>query len=309
MYLGIDLGGTKIEAVVLDPLGAIVFRQRMPTPKNNYTATLAVIAALVSMAEQKFGSFSSIGLGTPGAVSQVNGAMKNCNSTCLNGRFLREDLVELLSKEIKISNDANCFALSEAVDGTGKNAQVVFGIILGTGVGGGIVVEQNVLLGVNGIAGEWGHNSMPSQGVKGMADRLCYCGRINCVETFLSGSGFAKTYCECLEAASEHRNTDQNLTAKQIADLACQGDLVALSAVDCYANQLAAALACVINLLDPDLIVLGGGMSNLTLLYDKVEAYLPRYVFSDGIKTQIAPPQYGDSSGVRGAAWLTLSGG
>lgn len=307
MYLGIDLGGTKIEAVVLgnragDTQGEIVFRKRAETPLNSYEATLAVIEDLVRQAERKFGGFDKVGLGTPGAISKQTGAMKNCNSTCLNGRRLIEDLGARLGKEIVQANDANCFALSEAIDGSAKAKGIVFGVILGTGVGGGIVVNQQVLQGINRISGEWGHNPLPVSVLPSGERRACYCGKYNCVETFLSGPGFVKTYTNltCKSRACA------DLTAKQVAEQLERGEKQAVLAFDLYCQQLAAALAEVVNILDPEVIVLGGGMSNVSGLYSSVERLLPQYVFSDSVETQIKPPLYGDSSGVRGAAWLTM---
>ncbi|OOV86533.1 ROK family protein [Oceanospirillum linum] len=308
MYLGIDLGGTKIEAVVLsgekaDKPGAILFRKRIATPAENYSGTLEAIAGLVAEADKQFGPFDRVGLGTPGAVSAKTGLMMNCNSTCLNGEPLVEDLELRLGKKVTQANDANCFALSEAIDGSARGYRIVFGVILGTGVGGGIVIDGKVLPGLNRIAGEWGHNRMPASVLSDDDRRACYCGRINCVETYLSGPGFANTY-RSLELA-ENAVFDGKLTAREIAILLARKDARADRALDIYSKQLAAALSEAINILDPDIIVLGGGMSNVKELYARVAYWLPEFVFSDVVETNIRSPEYGDSSGVRGAAWLT----
>ncbi len=316
MYLGIDLGGTKIEAVVLadsDTVGEkILFRQRVETPSQDYSATLSAIISLITQAEQAVGVFSQIGIGTPGAVSRKTGAMKNCNSTCLNGEYLVEDLQRLSGKTVFQANDANCFALSEATDGAGKGTAVVFGVILGTGVGGGIVIDGRVIQGVNHIAGEWGHNPLPHRVIPEGELRSCYCGKVNCIETFLSGPGFARTFHNMFPTLNGQNDKEQDssalLTAKAIAELIDQRDPQALAALDHYSRQLAAALSGVINVLDPDVIVLGGGMSNIDQLYSGVFDYLADFVFSDSLETRIVPPVYGDSSGVRGAAWLTRQG-
>lgn len=298
-YLGLDLGGTKIEAVVLNRSGKRFFCQRLPTPQGDYLATLAAIDALVQEADRQFGIFSAIGIGTPGAISTLTNRMKNCNSTCLNDQPLLQDLESRLNRKVFLANDADCFALSEAVDGAGQGAQSVFGVILGTGVGGGLVLNGRLLQGVNRIAGEWGHNLMPEIVRAGWPDRACYCGRLNCVETFLSGAGLRQTYqqlCQNLEI----------LAVPEIVMLAGQKDECAQQALNAYAEQLAAALAAVINIVDPEVIVLGGGLSNIEAIYKQVPLFLPNFVFSDQVLTQIKAPQYGDSSGVRGAAWLAL---
>ena len=266
--IGIDLGGTKIEAAVLDADGRVTHRARRATPAGQYDATVATVAGLVKTLEAEARVRASVGVATPGARSLVDGRIKNANSTCLNGRPLKEDLERALDREIRMANDANCFALSEAVDGAGRGARVVFGVILGTGVGGGIVVDRRVLTGVNAIAGEWGHNPLPLAAPEDLPLRDCYCGRQGCIETYLSGPAFAQ------------------------------------DTMDLYLRRLARSLAGVINILDPDVIVLGGGVSNVQRLYDEVPHLCKEYVFSDDIRTKIVPPMYGDSSGVRGAAWL-----
>ena len=307
MYLGIDLGGTKIEVVVLaaneeNQPGDILYRTRMKTPAMDYDATLRAIKELIDQADSAFGPFDVVGVGTPGAVSAKTGTMKNCNSTCLNGKYFPDDLERITGKQVVQANDANCFALSEAIDGSAVGDQVVFGVILGTGVGGGIVISGAVLQGVNRIAGEWGHNPIPISVLPEGEKRVCYCGKVNCVETYLSGPGFAQTYQALVGV--QGRRVESNLTAQDIARLIHQKDKQALHALDIYSKQLAAALSGVINLLDPDSIVLGGGMSNIEALYSQVTRWLPEFIFSDSVETKIQPPKYGDSSGVRGAAWL-----
>jgi len=287
-----DLGGSKIELITLDAQGAEVLRFRRPTPAGDYPATIALMAGMVEQAEVSLGARCSVGVGTPGAVSCQTGRMKNCNSTCLNGQPLQQDLEQALGREIRLSNDANCFALSEAVDGAGAGHTVVFGVILGTGVGGGIVVHGEVLGGVNHIAGEWGHNALPAAMPSELPGPVCYCGRRGCIETWLSGPAMA---------ADHARETGQHLDAAHIAqsrDAACRTTL------ERYCNRLARALAGVINIVDPDVIVLGGGLSNIDALYQQVAQRWSADVFSDVVRTQLLPPLHGDSSGVRGAAWL-----
>jgi fructokinase len=293
---GVDLGGTKIELLALDSSGRECWRRRIATPAGNYSATLRAIVDLVAAAEQELGARGSVGIATPGAVSHKTGRIKNANSTCLNGQPLVEDLERLLVRPIRIANDANCFALSEATDGAASSAEVVFGVILGTGVGGGIVVKGEALDGVNAIAGEWGHNPLPvPNDDERRANLACYCGRRQCVETWLSGPGLA---------ADHLRRTGENLTAADIAVRAEGGNATAEATLARYAERLARALAGVINVLDPDVIVLGGGLANIRRLYDDVPRHWAANVFSDHIATRLVPPRHGDSSGVRGAAWL-----
>lgn len=296
MRLGIDLGGTKIEGVLLSDTGEELFRKRVDTPDNDYDAILAAVVDLVNtVSVTSVGDFS-VGIGTPGSVSHIDGRMKNCNSTCLNGQFFQQDLEQKLGQNIRLANDANCFALSEAIDGAGEGKAIVFGVILGTGVGGGVVINRQSLIGPNTIGSEWGHNCLPGVGIEFENERRpCYCGRENCIETYLSGSGLSKTF---------ERLAGQPLTAMQIATMAGEGNEAALSALNLYQQQLAFALSQVINILDPDIIVLGGGLSNIASLYTAVPALLPDYVFSDKVETTILPAKFGDSSGVRGAAWL-----
>ena len=293
--IGVDLGGTKIEAAALDARGAVVARRREPTPTGDYEATVEKVGELVEAIERELGARASVGVATPGARSLVDGRMKNANSTCLNGRALQEDLERRLAREIRMANDANCFALSEAVDGAGRDASVVFGVILGTGVGGGIVVRRRVLTGANAIAGEWGHNPLPLP--RGGDEPLpqCYCGRRGCIETYLSGPGLAADFA---------RASGRALGAMEIARRAQDGDGECAAALGRYEERLARSLAGVINIVDPDVVVLGGGLSNIARLYARVPALCKESVFSDDLRTRIVPPVHGDSSGVRGAAWL-----
>jgi fructokinase len=295
MRIGIDLGGTKIEAIVLDGTGGITFRERRATPRGDYDATIDAIAALVEAAERSVESRCSVGIGMPGAISPATGVVKNANSTWLNGRRLHEDLEARLSRPVRLANDANCFALSEASDGAGAGAETVFGVILGTGCGGGVVVRGGVLTGPNAVAGEWGHNPLPWPRDDERPGPSCYCGKHGCLETFVSGTGLALDY---------QTHTGSRITAADVVARATAGEAAAQSALDRYANRLARGLATVVNLLDPDVIVLGGGMSNAAALYATVPAHLPEYVFSDRVTTRVVPPTHGDSSGVRGAAWL-----
>ena len=291
MRIGIDLGGTKIEAVAMDDGGDILYRQRTPTPRDNYAVILRAIADLVERVETTLGQTGSIGIGTPGAASAVDGRMKNCNTTCLNGQALQRDLEALMQRPLRLANDANCFALSEAVDGAGQNASSVFGVIIGTGIGGGLVFSKQLHVGANAIGGEWGHNLMPG------ADegRQCYCGRRDCIETYLSGAGLLQSY---------QRNQGCADNVQGIVADAEAGSERARAQLDDYCEKLARALALVVNTVDPEAIVLGGGLSNIPLLYTKVPELWGKWVFSDQCRTQLLPARYGDSSGVRGAAWL-----
>jgi fructokinase len=295
MRLGIDLGGTKIEIIALDDSGKELLRRRIPTPSGNYTATLQAIAALVNDAEAKLGQRSSLGFGTPGALSRVTGRLKNSNSVVLNGQPILQDLESLLQRKVQISNDANCFALSEAIDGAAAGASVVFGVILGTGVGAGIVVNGHVLTGPNGIAGEWGHNPLPWPQPQELIGPACYCGKRGCIETYLSGPGMAKLH---------QLETGILLSTEEIVERAAQGDTHCVQSLLTYEDRLARSLAHVINILDPDVIVLGGGMSNIERLYKNVPTLWGDWVFSDRVDTRLVKNQFGDSSGVRGAAWL-----
>ena len=292
--IGIDLGGTKIELAALDASGEVRLRRRVGTPAGDYEGTVAAVGELVEAADAELGGRASVGVATPGALSRVTGRIKNANSTWLNGRALKQDLERRLARPVRLANDANCFALSEAVDGAARDAAVVFGVILGTGVGGGVVVHRRVVEGANAIAGEWGHNPLPLPEPDDHPLPLCYCGRRGCVETFLSGPGLSADHAHV---------TGERLAAEEIAarapdDAACEASLVR------YERRLARALAGVINTLDPDAIVLGGGLSNLERLYVRVPELWRAHVFSDAVATRLLAPAHGDSSGVRGAAWL-----
>ena len=293
--LGIDLGGTKISSIVLDQNDQIVHRSRTETPQGDYLNTVNTIASLVHQAEQKLKEKCQVGIGTPGTQSSIDGRMKNANSTCLNGEALKEDIERQLNREIRISNDANCFALSEAFDGSAKGQAIVFGVIIGTGTGAGIVVNNQIVEGANKISGEWGHNPMPWPSEEELPGKPCYCGRSGCIETFLSGPAF--------EADFRHNN-HHHLTSIEIAKKATKGETECIIALERYEQRLAKSLAHVINILDPHVIVLGGGMSNISRLYDNVPKYWGQYVFSDVVSTQLKPPTHGDDSGVRGAARL-----
>ena len=295
MRIGIDLGGTKIEAIALGDDGAELLRRRVRTPAGNYDATIGAICDLVAELEAELGRIGRVGVGTPGAVSPRTGLMKNSNSIVLNGRAFDRDLAQALGREIRIENDANCFALSEAIDGAGQGHSVVFGVILGTGVGGGVVVNGRPLSGRNRIAGEWGHNPLPWPQASELPGRPCYCGRKGCIETWLSGPGIAAFY---------EATTGQPLAAETIFAAAKAGEAAALDCLRQYRDRLARSLATVVDLLDPDVIVLGGGVSNEALIYDGLDAAIAAYAFSDGIDTPVRQAIHGDSSGVRGAAWL-----
>lgn len=286
--IGIDLGGSKIELLALDPDGREVFRKRVPTPQGDYAATVQAVVSLVGQAEGELRTKASIGIGIPGALSLATGLLKNANSTCLIGRPLKQDLEKALNREVRLANDANCFALSEAVDGAGQGAEVVFGVILGTGVGGGIVVQGRVLTGPNAIAGEWGHNPLPLPRKEDLPPPDCYCGRKGCIETYLSGPGLARDH---LAATGERLSPEEIFSSEN-------------STKARYEERLARALASVINVLDPDVIVLGGGISNIGRLYANVPLLWQPYVFSDRVATRLVRNVHGDSSGVRGAAWL-----
>ncbi len=295
MRIGIDLGGTKIESIALDDQGVELHRERVPAPRDDYTETLRSITGLVDNIERRTGHRGSVGVGTPGSISPATGLMKNANSTQLIGRAFDDDLRVALGREVRLANDANCFALSEAIDGAGAGRRVVFGVIVGTGTGGGVVVNGEVLIGPNAIAGEWGHNPLPWPRSHERPGERCYCGKTGCVETFLSGPAFARDFRQAAGRA---------LAPAEIARLAGRGDRWAVAALERYEDRMARALAQVINLLDPDLIILGGGMSNVERLYDNVPRLWGDYVFSDRVNTELVAPRHGDASGVRGAAWL-----
>lgn len=293
--IGIDIGGTKIEIIALSPDGRELLRRRVPTPADDYPAMLRSIAGLVQGAESDLGGACTVGLGTPGALSLATGLIKNSNSLCLNGRPLKQDLERLLGREVRLMNDANCFALSEATDGGGAGGEIVFGVILGTGVGGGAIVRGRPLAGMNAIAGEWGHNPLPVVAEEDLPLPRCKCGRLGCVEAFLSGPAFADDH---------ELHTGQNRLPADIAADAVAGEPDAAASLSRYERRLARALAVVINIIDPDVIVLGGGMSNVESLYRNVPRLWQPHVFSDRVDTRLAKHRHGDSSGVRGAAWL-----
>lgn len=292
MRLGIDLGGSKIEIIALDIAGEELLRRRVPTPQGDYAATLDAIVGLVQYAEDELQQSGTVGIGTPGAISLATGRLKNSNSVCLNSQPILHDLEQRLARPVRIQNDANCFALSEAVDGAAAGADVVFGVILGTGVGGGIVVSGRVLGGANAIAGEWGHNPLPWPNAQELPGAMCYCGKFGCIETWLSGPGMARHFNRA------------DYDARRIVAAAEAGEVSGKQAMQQYEDRLARALAQVINILDPDAIVLGGGMSNIARLYENVPKLWGRYVFSDRVDTRLVKNLHGDSSGVRGAAWL-----
>ena len=293
--IGIDLGGTKIEGVVLDASGQKRLRRRVATPRGSYPATIAAIAALVAELEGEAGAAAAIGVGTPGSPSRASGLMRNCNSTWLNGQPLAVDLEHAIGRAVRVANDADCFALSEATDGAAAGARVVFGAILGTGVGGGLVVDGRLVTGPNGISGEWGHVPLPWPTDDERPGPACYCGRHGCIETFLSGPGLA---------AEQLRTTGSGLEAAAIADAARAGNVFARASLDRYVERLARALALLIDIVDPDVIVLGGGMSNVEHIYRAVPEAWQRWVFSDRVDTVLVRAMHGDSSGVRGAARL-----
>lgn len=301
MRIGIDLGGTKIEVIALDDDGETLFRQRVSTPKGDYIATLNAIASLVNDAETATGQTGSVGVGIPGTLSPVTGKVKNANSTWLNGQFFDADLSKLLGRDVKIANDANCLAVSEAVDGAGAGKKVVFAVIIGTGCGAGIALDGQVHSGGNGVAGEWGHNPLPWQYDRDrqfLSNEHCYCGLTGCTELFVSGTGFMADYAKL--SGEKKIGTD-------IVKLAQEGDRFAKIALDNYLNRLAKALGQAINMLDPDVIVLGGGMSNVDCLYEELPARIRQWVFGRECDTPIRKAVHGDSSGVRGAAWLFSS--
>lgn len=292
--IGIDLGGTKIEILVLAPGGEEGFRERVETP-TDYDATVAAVVSLVERAEAETGDGASVGLGIPGSPSPVDGAIRNANSTWLNGRNLGRDLETALGRPVRLANDANCFALSEASDGAGRSAESVFGVILGTGVGGGLVVRGEILPGSQGIAGEWGHNPLPWPSDQERPGPECYCGRLGCIETFVSGPGLKLDH---------ESGTGRVWEPAEIARAAAGGDLGARLTMGRYVNRLARGLATVVNVADPEVIVLGGGVSNIPGLAARVQDALEPFVFTDRVQTRVVRNLHGDSSGVRGAAWL-----
>ncbi|MFZ0493543.1 MAG: ROK family protein [Acidimicrobiia bacterium] len=295
MRIGVDVGGTKIEGILIGDDGRELVRRRISTPAGEYEAIVAAIKGLVGDLEQEAGGEASVGVGHPGAISPATGLMKNSNSTVLNGRPFDRDLEAALGRQIVTSNDADCFALSEATDGAGAGFGTVFGAILGTGVGGGVVVHGRLVRGPNAVTGEWGHNQLPWGDESEMPGPICYCGRRGCIETFLSGPGMETDFA---------RATGRYATSREIVDGFRRGEPVATGSVDRYVGRLARGLASVINVLDPDVIVLGGGMSNIDEVYARVPVMWEEWVFSDGVSTRLRRAVHGDSSGVRGAAWL-----
>ncbi|EEG6603745.1 fructokinase [Salmonella enterica] len=298
MRIGIDLGGTKTEVIALDDAGEQRFRHRLPTPREDYQQTIETIAALVDMAEQATGQTGSVGIGIPGSLSPYTGVVKNANSTWLNGQPFDNDVSRRLKREVRLANDANCLAVSEAVDGAAAGAQTVFAVIIGTGCGAGVALNGQAHIGGNGTAGEWGHNPLPwmdDDELRYREEIPCYCGKQGCIETFISGTGFATDY---------QRLSGKALKGDEIIRLVDTQDAVAELAISRYELRLAKALAHVVNILDPDAIVLGGGMSNVERLYKTVPSLMKSFVFGGECETPVRKAQHGDSSGVRGAAWL-----
>jgi len=295
LRIGVDVGGSKIEIIALDVDGTVLLRRRLATPQGDYGATLHAVAQLVSDAESGLSCTASVGIGTPGAIAPVTGLLKNSNSTCLNGKPLQQDLQALLQRPVRIANDADCFALSEAVDGAGAGAAILFGVIVGTGTGAGIVCHERLLAGPNAISGEWGHNPLPWPRDSERPGSACYCGNHGCIETWLSGPALEREYL----AISGNAASAGDIAARDVA-----GEAAAQQVLDAYIDRMARALAGVINIIDPQVIVLGGGLGNIERLYRDVPAAWTRYVFSDQVNTRLVPPVHGDASGVRGAAWL-----
>jgi fructokinase len=295
MRIGIDLGGTKIEAIALAPDGREIGRLRRPTPRQDYEGTVSAIVEMVREIELSAGHSGTVGVGIPGTVSRRTGLVMNANSVWLIGRPLESDLAAALNRPVRMSNDANCFAVSEAADGAATGASVVFGVILGTGVGGGIVLHGRPLEGANGIAGEWGHNPLPDAGRYGEPPVTCWCGRLGCIESYLSGPAFA---------ADHKRTSGKELPPPEIVAAAMAGERAARFSLERYVDRLALSLGTVVNLLDPDIIVLGGGMSEVDALYREVPSRLTKYVFVDRLAMRLVRAKHGPASGVRGAAWL-----
>lgn len=295
MRIGIDLGGTKIEGLALSNDGREIERRRVPAPRGSYDDTVRAVADLVGAIETTVSARGSVGVGVPGAISPATGLIKNANSTWLNGHRLGDDLSRALNRDVRLANDANCFALSEATDGAATGAAVVFGVIIGTGTGGGVVVNGQIVAGANAIGGEWGHNPLPAPEDDERPGPPCYCGRSGCIETFLSGPALARDYITL---------GGSDLTASEVAARAAQGDPIALRCLDRYEHRFARAIASIINVLDPDVVVLGGGLSNIERFYQRIPQLWGRHIFSDHVATRLIRARHGDSSGVRGAAWL-----
>lgn len=295
MRLGIDLGGTKMSAIVLDREGRELWRRRVPTPRDDYDQTLNAIASLVAEGEKAAGGGCSIGIGIPGAPSRVTGLIKNANSTWLNGRALQQDLEARLGTHVRLANDANCLVASEVTDGAATGASVVFGVILGTGTGGGLAVNGALVEGVNSIAGEWGHNPLPWPSIAELPGDACYCGRSGCIETWLSGPGLARDHV---------RGGGESISGEEVVARASLGDDTATETLDRWQGRLARSLATIMNVVDPEVIVVGGGLSAIESLYDRVPARWGQWVFSDAVSTRLVRAKHGDDSGVRGAACL-----
>ncbi|MFZ0502885.1 MAG: ROK family protein [Chthoniobacterales bacterium] len=291
MRIGVDLGGTKIEVIALDDNGATVLKRRVKTPIGDYAGTVRTIVDLASSAQSQIGASATVGIATPGAVSPQSGLLRNSNSVVLNGKPLDRDIANALGQPVRLENDANCLAISEAVDGAGAGCGVVFGAILGTGVGGGIVIQKKIITGLNRIGGEWGHNPLPWATESERLGHRCYCGKHGCIETFLSGAGLTREYFSL---------SQKEFPAEQIA----AAEPYAVRTLTTYKHRLARSLAALVNILDPDVIVLGGGISNINYLYDGLPELIGQHAFSDGIRTRVVRAAHGDSSGVRGAAWL-----
>ncbi|MBM3551380.1 MAG: ROK family protein [Alphaproteobacteria bacterium] len=297
--IGVDLGGAKIEAIALGAEGETLARRRIATPAHDYAAIVAAVAKLVGDVESDIGRRGHVGVGAPGAISTHTGLVKNSNTAVINGKPLDKDLSQALGRPVRVANDANCFALSEAIDGAGRGAGVVFGVILGSGVGGGVVVDGRIVEGRNRVAGEWGHAPLPWMTEEEYPGALCFCGHKGCIETFLCGAGLSRDH---------ERRSGARRPATEIAALADAGDAVARASLERYQDRLARALAMVVDLIDPDVIVLGGGLSNITRIYEGLAARVEANAFTDAFDTKILPNAHGDSSGVRGAAWLWREG-
>jgi fructokinase len=295
MRIGIDFGGTKIEALTLGPDGRELRRLRVATPRHDYAESLATVARLVHTLESERGEQATVGVGIPGTIMRPSGLVKNANSTWLNGQPLERDLSAALSREVRCENDANCLALSEATDGSGAGHRVVFAVILGTGCGGGLAIDARVHEGLHSVAGEWGHNSLPWPRSDEFPGPACYCGKSGCIETWISGTGLGNDY---------ERHTGIPLSGKEVAEAADRGDPQALAALRRLEDRIARGFASLVNIIDPEVIVVGGGLSRLASIYQNVPPLLEKYGFGGGIHTPIVPAMHGDSSGVRGAAWL-----
>jgi fructokinase len=293
--IGIDLGGTKIAGIVLDANGRICAERRVPSPQQDYEATVRALGAMTAALDADVDARGSIGIGMPGSLSPATGLVQNANSTWLNGRSLKADLEAHIGRPVRLANDANCFALSEATDGAAAGEKIVFGVILGTGCGGGIVINGQLVDGPRGIGGEWGHNPLPWAQPDEHPGQICWCGRPGCMETWVSGPGMA---------ADHARVTGDSITGAEIAARAAQGDAKARATLDRHVARLARGLSHVVNLIDPHVIVLGGGLSQMATLYAALPPLMARYILADHARADIRPPQWGDASGVRGAAWL-----